>query len=78
VAGMSKTLRDEFAMAALTGISSNVQVVQEAMMYAAAMQDPSIPSPDQFTMMAMWAYKQADAMMEEREDRKLHRQRQRR
>ena len=67
VAGMSKTLRDEFAMAALTGISSNVQVVQvvqEAMMYAAALQDPTIPSPDQFTMMAMWAYKQADAMME--------------
>jgi hypothetical protein len=58
-------------MAALTGISSNVEVVQEAMRrYAAARQDPTIPFPEdgkddfQFHMMAMWAYKQADAMME--------------
>lgn len=73
-------------MAALTGISSNVQVVQEAMMYAAALQDQSIPSPEDgkgdfsFAMMAMWAYKQADAMMAYKQadalENKRHRQRQ--
>ena len=63
-------LRDKFAMAALTGIHSNIEVVQEAMRWAATLQDPTIPSPEdgkddfQFHMMAMWAYKQADAMME--------------
>lgn len=80
-------LRDKFAMAALTGISSNIEVVQEAMRrYAPARQGPTIPAylllppsskcqlaartPEdceddfQFHMMAVWAYKQADAMME--------------
>ena len=66
------SLRDQFAMVALSGISSNMEMVQEAMKYAVALQDPSIPSPKdgkddfQFHMMASWAYKQADAMMEAR------------
>jgi len=66
------SLRDQFAMVALTGISSNMEVVQEAMKYAVALQDPRIPSPEdgkddfQFHMLASWAYKQADAMMEAR------------